>query len=266
MTEKKVIDTVCMPHTVDSLVTDFRELGVKNGMTLLVHSSLSSLGWVCGGAEAVIKALMKVVGEDGTIVMPAQSASNSDPAGWMNPPVPESWWPIIRDQMPAYCKATTPTRGMGAIVEQFRHFPGVKRSDHPVYSFAAWGKDKEVILENQPLESGFGEQSPLAKIYELDGEILMIGVGHDSNTSLHYAENARCKNQPVTKSAAISENGQRVWKTFQEIDYDSDCFETIGYHFEQSESFRMMKIGNATCKLIGQRAMVNFGRDWFEKR
>ncbi|MDP4549276.1 AAC(3) family N-acetyltransferase [Alkalihalobacillus macyae] len=265
MSEMNAVDRVCLPHTITSLITDFRDLGVKEGMTLIVHSSLSSLGWVSGGAEAVIRALMKVVGESGTIVMPAQSAGNSDPAEWINPPVPESWWPIIRESMPAFCKETTPTRGMGAIAELFRRFPGVVRSNHPMYSFAAWGKDRTYITESQPLASGFGEESPLAKIYQLNGKILMIGVSHESNTSLHLSEHAGSKSH-VTKSAAIVEEGKRVWKTYHEIDYDSDRFDEIGFNFESQKDYRVMRIGNATCKLIDQRSLVDFGQRWFQEK
>lgn len=264
MSEINAVDKVCLPHTINSLIADFRDLGVKEDMTLIVHSSLSSLGWVSGGAEAVIRALISVVGEGGTIVMPAQSAGNSDPAGWMNPPVPESWWPIIRESMPAFCKETTPTRGMGAIAELFRRFPGVERSDHPMYSFAAWGKNRTYITENQPLSAGFGYDSPLAKIYELNGKILMIGVSHESNTSLHLAEHSAQKPH-IKKSAAIVEDGERVWKTYNEIEYDSECFNKIGFKFESKENYNIMKIGNATCKLIDQRSIVDYGRRWFQE-
>ncbi|WP_226659346.1 aminoglycoside N(3)-acetyltransferase [Pseudalkalibacillus hwajinpoensis] len=266
MTEQKTIHAVCMPHTVSSLVEDFQELGVKEGMTMIVHTSLSSLGWVCGGAEAVIQALMEAVGEEGTLVMPAQSAGNSDPSEWMAPPVPESWWPIIREHMPAYSKETTATRGMGTVAELFRQFPGVVRSEHPMYSFSAWGKEKDYVTENQLLQAGFGEKSPLEKIYELDGKILLIGVGHESNTSLHLSEHAKLDHVRVTKSAAIMEEGKRVWKTYHEIDYDSDCFEKIGYEFERMESYQKMKIGRAVCKLFDQREMVDFGRKWFREQ
>ncbi|WP_270180671.1 aminoglycoside N(3)-acetyltransferase [Alkalihalobacillus sp. CinArs1] len=266
MTEKRTTESMIEPHTMASLVDDFRELGVKEGMTIIVHSSLSSLGWVCGGAEAVIRALADAVGHDGTIVMPTQSAGNSDPANWMNPPVPESWWPIIRENMPAFCEDTTPTRGMGVIAELFRTMPGVRRSNHPTYSFAAFGKYRDYIIEEQPLESGFGDRSPLAKIYQLNGMILLLGVGHDSNTSLHYAEHARPNKPLQTKAAALIENGERLWKSYEEIDYDSDVFEQIGKEFEKSGDFNCMKVGKATCKLINQRKMVDFGREWYRKQ
>ena len=85
-------ETTNFPATVPSLAADFAALGVQPGMVLIVHSSLKSLGWVNGGAVAVILALEQVLGAEGTLVMPTHSADNSDPAHWENPPVPESWW------------------------------------------------------------------------------------------------------------------------------------------------------------------------------
>ena len=101
------------PVTVEMLVADLTALGVEPGMALLLHSSLSSLGWVCGGPQAVIVALETVLGPAGTLVVPTHSGANSDPAAWVAPPVPEAWWPVIRSSMPAYDPHLTPTRGMG---------------------------------------------------------------------------------------------------------------------------------------------------------
>lgn len=96
--EGQVIQKSKMPGTVDSLQADFTVLGVESGMVLLVHSSLSALGWVNGGAVAVIIALQNVLGSTGTLVMPAHSTGLTDPSGWENPPVPRSWWHSIRQR------------------------------------------------------------------------------------------------------------------------------------------------------------------------
>ncbi|RSK29476.1 aminoglycoside N(3)-acetyltransferase [Bacillus sp. HMF5848] len=251
-----------LPNTISSLREELLSLGLERGMVVIVHSSLSSLGWVCGGPVAVVQAIMDIIGEEGTIVMPTQTADNSDPADWQRPPVPETWWSIIRNEMPAYHPQVTPSRGMGVIVETFRTMPGVKRSNHPMYSFAAWGKFADYIVSEQPLEAGFGLQSPLAKIYELNGYILLLGVDHDSNTSLHFAEHAVQNRKKVEKGAALLQDGKRVWKEYSEILYDSDVFEALGQDFESKYAIQSKRVGAAMCKLIQQRTIVDFASKW----
>ena len=128
------------PATVPSLVVDLAKLGVKTGMTLVVHSSLKSLGEVNGGPVAVILALEEMLGVEGTLVMPTFTADNSEPSNWQHPAVPEEWWQQIRATMPAYDPTFTPAFHMGIIPETFRKQTDVVRSHNPDASFAAWGK------------------------------------------------------------------------------------------------------------------------------
>ena len=83
------------PVTETILIYDLKHIGVSPGMVLLVHSSLSSMGWVCGGAVSVIRALETVLGDQGTLIMPTHSGDLSNPEEWNNPPVNESWWQTI---------------------------------------------------------------------------------------------------------------------------------------------------------------------------
>ena len=156
-----------LPFTVDSLGEDLRELGAVPGATLLVHSSLSSVGYVSGGAHAVVLALLAALGPEGTLVGPTHSSDLSDPALWEHPPVPESWWPTIRDAMAAYDPALTPTRQMGAVADAVRHLPGALRSAHPTDSFCAVGPNATVVTAHHGLTGGLDESSPLARLYEL---------------------------------------------------------------------------------------------------
>jgi aminoglycoside 3-N-acetyltransferase len=165
-----------------------RDLGVKSGDVVLLHSSMKSLGFVVGGSQAVVQALLDVVGSDGTVVVPTHTSDNGEPAYWQHPPVPQAWWPVIREQAPGFDPAISPSRSMGVIAETVRTWPGALRSNHPVVSFAALGAQAADITAVHQLDDAFGDRSPLGATYRLDGLVLLLGCGHGSNTSLHLAE------------------------------------------------------------------------------
>jgi aminoglycoside 3-N-acetyltransferase len=265
MSEKIAIEKMKMPNTVSTLEADFRKLGLKEGMIVIVQSSLSAIGWVCGGEQAVIQALMNVLTESGTLVMPAHSGGLSDPSHWENPPVPESWWQIIRAEMPAFDPKTTPTRGMGKIAESFLSFPDVKRSNHPQVSFSAWGRHADAIIVNHQLDFGCGAGSPLQKAYELNGHILLLGVGYGNNTSLHLSEYHSGHLSPVKQGAPIMENGVRVWREFEDTWGNDEDFPRLGAEFEQEFKVQTRNIGSAESRLMNQRELVDFGIKWFMK-
>jgi aminoglycoside 3-N-acetyltransferase len=256
------------PQTIATLQRDLEQLGVRPGMTLLVHASLSSIGWVCGGPVAVIDALQRAIGPAGTLVMPAHSSEMSEPSHWCNPPVPEAWWPIIRESMPPFDPALTPTRGMGTIAECFRTMPDVWRSAHPQTSFVARGPCASFITSGHAIDSDLGERSPLARIYELDGWLLLLGVWHDCNTSLHLAEHrANFPSKRVeVQGAPVTIEGERRWITFPTQIYHEDDFEEVGAAFEaQDAEFKRERIGAAVSRLIRQRPLVDFAARWFEQ-
>jgi aminoglycoside 3-N-acetyltransferase len=257
-----------LPATIESIKADLRALGLEQGMVLLVHSSLSSLGWVSGGPVAVILALEEVLGPQGTLVMPSHSGDLSDPERWQNPPVPETWWQIIRESMPAYDPDLTPTRMMGRICEAFRKQPGVLRSGHPQVSFTARGPQAAFITEGHELDFGLGENSPLARIYELGGQVLFLGVGFSNNTSFHLAEmRAEYPSQEkVMTGAPILQDGRRKWVQFQDINIDDSDFCEIGERFiVTSKLVRQGKVGEAECMLMPQVPMVDFAVKWMSE-
>lgn len=269
MSEVRVINhTRGAPATVRSLRDELRRLGLRAGDTLLVHSSLSSLGWVCGGPVAVIQALESVLGPQGTLVMPTHTSQLSDPSTWRNPPVPGDWIEPIRRSMPAFDPAVTPTRGMGAIPECFRSQPGVLRSNHPHDSFAARGPRARKIVAAHTLHDGLGEGSPLARLYDLDANVLLLGVGHDSNTSLHLAEyRARYPGRRwVENGGPITIGNRRCWARIRHLDYCISDFVRLGHSFasETGES-HTGSVGAAASMLFPQRRLVDYAIHWFER-
>ena len=266
MSEANTIKKSPQPYSKADLVTEFKNLGLEAGMTLLVHSSLSKIGYVPGGPIAVIQALIDVITPEGTLVMPTHSADLSDPKDWENPPIPKEWHQTVREIMPAFDPAITPTRAMGVIPESFRTWPHVLRSNHPQHSFAAWGKHAELITNNHLLPNSLGESSPLARIYELDGHVLLLGVGHGNNTSFHLAEyRAHCR-QAVKVGMPVVENGRRRWAEFDDIDIDEECFPEIGTDFETTHPIKVGQIGLAECRLFSQKTAVDFATNWLKKK
>ncbi len=248
-------------------INAFLSVGLEKGDSVIVHTSLSKIGYVCGGAQTVIEALIDVVGDEGTIMMPTQSWKNLDPEDGVHWEVEDEYWQIIRDSWPAYDKKITPTNTMGTVAEMFRLWPRVLRSDHPARSFAAWGKDAEYLIANHDLSNIFGEGSPIGKLYELDGKVLLIGVGYDKNTSLHLADVRAYypgKHNCIEHSA-IFEDGKRVWKEYETLFVDGEDFEQIGEAFEQANTVNKSMIGNAEIRLMNQRSIVDFAVDWIQK-
>ena len=269
MSEKDVINkTKNGPVTIDSIKKDLLALGVKPGMVLIVHCSLSKMGWVNGGPVAVILALEEVLGPEGTLVMPTHSSGLSDPEKWSNPPVPQEWKESIRQTMPAYDPDLTPTRSIGTVPETFRKQSGVLRSYHPHVSFAARGKQAKFITEDHQLDFALGEKSPLARLYDLDARILLVGVKHDTNTSLHLAENRADYpgKKNIKQGAPLMIDGERKWVVLDDLEEHSEEFNKIGKAYKKTGGkYIHGRIGNAKSRLIPQRALVDFAVEWLKK-
>lgn len=263
-TEADVIAATSKPATVESLAKDLVDLGVSEGDLLIVHSSLSALGWIAGGAQAAVEALLAVVGNTGTIVMPTQSGQLSDPASWNNPPVPADWIETVRDGLPAYDPELTPTRQMGQIVEVFRQMTTTIRSPHPLVSFATQGPLADEIVGEHPLTPNCGETSPLGRLYDNDAKVLLLGVGHGNNTSIHLAEYRADwpSKSTATESAPVLVDGERRWVSWSDVESDDEDFARLGAAFAQTGHEHSGPVGAGVGVFCSQRAVVDFATNW----
>lgn len=251
-------------QSVATLKQQLKILGIEAGDAVMIHSSIKSMGWIAGGAKAVIDALIETITPEGTIIMAAQSAENSEPSYWMMPPVPQDWHAPIREHTPAYDPHLTPLRGMGKIAECFHRHPKTIRSYHPVHSFMAWGKHAEDWMMEHPLEDSFGMTSPLGKFVNEDVKILLIGVGYDSCTALHLSENLLETKTYTNQGAAMLVDGERQWIEYQSLDVDSDRFPELGEAFEKTypNVVHVGKLGQADCRIVNMKPLVDFGVQW----
>jgi len=257
------------PSTRASLRRDLLGLGLAEGSTVLVHSSLSALGYVVGGAETVVLALEDALGESGTLMMPAYSLSAPDPENWRHPPVPESWWETIRGEWPPFDRYLSPALRLGAIAETFRHQRGTGRSENPSNSFCARGPDARTILDNHALDDSLGESSPLGKLYAHGGSVLLLGVDHSSNSSLHLAEYraqwpGKRWGRPLKARMVRGESVVEV--LLRDLELNSDDFSRLGEDFEkETGSVRTGLVGTGVGRLMDQHALVDFAVPWIEK-
>ena len=251
------------PRTRSSLAVQFLALGVRPGSVLVVHASMKSLGWVCGGPFAVVEALRDALGPAGTLVVPTHTPDNSDPAQWRSPPVPANWWPVIRAEMPGFDPELTPSHWMGAIAELVRTWPGARRSNHPHTSFAALGPAAVDIVSDHRLDDMLGERSPLGRVYQHDGDILLLGVDHACNTSLHLAEYRQPHPARMRHGAAVLTPRGRAWTWWDDVDVDQSDFAELGADLDVTGMVTMGAVASATCRLMRQRAAVDFAVDWF---
>ncbi|MET7457598.1 AAC(3) family N-acetyltransferase [Streptomyces sp. NPDC005574] len=247
--------------TRGTMAAQLRELGVRPGETLLVHSSLSSLGWVCGGPVAVVRALLDALAPGGTLVVPTQTGDLSDPALWANPAVPEEWWTTIRTAMPPYDPLVTPSRGVGVLPETVRTWPGALRSAHPQTSFAALGPRAAEIVGDHAPDCRLGERSPLARLEALGARVLLLGAGYATCTAFHLAEY-----RVPSPLVRVGRPGPVGWETVTEVSISSERFDELGHDFERDRPAGRPvvrgRIGAAEARLFPVADAVAYAERW----
>ncbi len=220
--------------SIGRMVEQFRELGVREGGVLLVHTSFKAVRPVEGGPLGLIRALRTALGDGGTLVMPTMTDGES-----------------------VFDPRSTPTEGMGITAELFWRQPGVLRSTHPGGSFAAQGPHAEDICRPQPLSPPHGPDSPVGRVHVLGGQVLLLGVTHSEDTSLHLAEALAGVPYSVTHPCVVEVEGVARTVDIAETDHCCQGFRLADGWLRARGLQREGKVGNADARLCDARDVVS---------
>ncbi len=261
-----------LPVRRSQLVGDLRRLGVSEAGAVMVHASMSRLGWVVGGTQTVIQALLDVVGPGGTLLayvgwedMPFDLAQRSP-----------DWQDAYRREMPPFDPALSQAwRGCGQLAERLRTWPGSCRSDHPEANFVALGARAGWLTADQDRDDPYGPSSPLGRLVEADGQLLLLGAPLTTMTLLHHAESIvdLPGKRRVRYEVPIRRGSEVIWETYADIDTtagalpyeqvvngDVDRFVTKVVTDAQLGVFG--EVGAAQSWLVGAREFTGFAVAW----
>ena len=185
---------------------DLKALGLKRGDAVLIHSSFKSMGAVEGGIETFVNALLSVIGDRGTLISPTLTFS------------------FVTMEERVFDYLNTPSC-VGAISEFIRHMDGAKRSIHPTHSCAAIGFKRDWYVNGHEHDrTPIGKNSPIYKLHEDGGKVLMLGCGINCNTSMHGVE------EYLPTSYVLPENPAPYTIILPEKTYDIDFYR---HHIKQ---------------------------------
>lgn len=264
--------TEAMPEPIippSQLVRDLRALGLAPGQVVMLHTSVKAVGAVMGGPNTLIQALLDVLGGDGTLMMYA---------GWQDIPdfvddLPADTQALYLAEYPPFDPATArAVRDNSVLAEFLRTWPGAQRSDHPEASMVAVGAQAAHLTQDHPLHYGYGLGSPLHRLIDLRGQVLMLGAPLDTLTLLHYAENrARMRHKAVVHyRCPLLRDGQRVWVAVE--DYDTSephadySLEQIARAYLATGQGQRGRVGAAESYLFDAAGVAAFGIAWLEQR
>ena len=222
-----------------TLVSQLRSLGVERGGVLLVHTSFRAVRPVEGGPAGLIAALLEALGPEGTLVMP-------------------SW--AGRDDVPFDPGSDPASADLGVVAETFRRTPAVARSDHP-FAFAALGpRAAEIVGGPLPLPP-HAPESPVGRVHELDGQVLLLGVGHDADTTLHLAELLGGAPYRVPKHVTVLRDGRPARVEYGENDHCCERFALADGWLRERGLQREGPVSYAQARLVRARDVVEVARE-----
>lgn len=260
--EAELIAQTPTPQTRAGMAEELQTMGLRAGDLVMVHTSQSRLGWICGGEQAVISALQDVLGPDGTLAMPGFSSQLSDPADWSSPPVPKDWVQQVRDNMPVFDLDKTPTRGMGRVAELFRKWPETRRSSHVVDSILANGRLASEIIADHPFSGSFGPQSPIGKMNAMGAKVLLLGADYMSCSCFHLAESDLPGIAPMHESHPIERvQGVTRWHSVLQPQMFEGHFGEIGVVLDAQPDVVTQGFSGA-ARLFSMDTAVATARAW----
>jgi aminoglycoside 3-N-acetyltransferase len=260
------------PVTKSQLVTDLTALGVCTGQVVMLHASVKAVGWIVGGPDVIIDALLDVLGPAGTLMMYV---------GWEEDIEDFDCWSPERQaayvaECPPFDPATSRAhRKWSVLTEYLRTRAGAYRSGNPGASVAAIGSRAQWLTEGHPLQFGYGPGSPLAKLCEANGKVLLLGAPLDAVTLLHHSEHVAAipSKRTARYRVPLLVDGERVWVDIEEydtgqgiVDWEGgDYFAVIVRHFLAAGHGRTGMVGAARSYLFGAAALHRFAVQWMEQ-
>ena len=215
------------------LTQQLLDLGVIPGGALLVHCAFSSVRPIENGPNGLIAALQKTLGPTGTLVMPSMTDDDSQP----------------------FDPRHSPCLGMGIVAQTFWQLPNILRSDNP-HAFAAHGPQASLITAPHPIDMPHGLNSPVGRLYELAGQVLLLGVGHDANTTIHLAESLAGVRYRRKKHLVFRQDGEVIRLDYAEIDHCCQNFHLVDSWLMTADLQRQGRVGHAEARLFGSRDVV----------
>jgi aminoglycoside 3-N-acetyltransferase len=239
------------------LERSLKELGLGDGMDVLAHVSMRSIGPIEGGADTLIAAIMNTVGPQATLIAPTFTPQLRDPAEWRFPPELPEQLEQMRNATSRFDPVTTPAGqpSAGVFAEQLRLLPGSCRSNHPTHSFAAFGRSAQQYTDGTPYHFPLGSESVPARLHNKDGRVLLIGVTMDVNISLHLAE--VWANVPYIHRSARIKNSAGEYSVMRGSVECQDGFWKIEPLLRQARLIKRGTIGNATALLMRQTEQIS---------
>jgi aminoglycoside 3-N-acetyltransferase len=261
-------------RTRASLRKDVERLGVRPGDVVMVHAAMSRVGRLLNGPDALIGALLDASSLGGTVLAYTDWDARYDELLDRDGRVAEEW----RAHVPPFdSSASRSARDNGVLAEFIRTWPGSRRSGNPAASVAAVGARAEWITADHPLDYGYGEGSPLAKLVTARGKVLMVGAPFDTMTLLHHAEHlSRIPGKRIRRyEVPFATAAGTLWRMTEEFEtsfpvvpgLDDDYFATIVAEFlVEAESIREGPVGDAPGTLVDAAAITAFAVGWLERR